>query len=417
VTRLSAATAPNSGSAAYINSLLGPIVSFVLSAFASVAVTTNAYAEVSHPLRFSLLLLLLIAWHLLMNQKLWLFRELKIYAALIGYMCLSLLWTQNVSVALDTLTATINCALLLALFGALISYHSRPAVFAGMLVGFVAAAVMYTLTQRFPFAYPEGFSYNAIAGMYLFGLLATILFGWFTRRTVIPVGLVLVLLTLIAATTSIKTNLGIALGTICACLFYLPHIIKAIRKTLFLLIALGALAFIGVNSNDALIERVNAGVDRLSMGINVLLAREDVSGQTAFESRKDWKDEGLNGWMHNPVVGSGVEGFRIDYGVTSHSTPVDLLYNSGVIGFGLFYAVLISILWRLYSSEDSATAGLRAVLFGALVCYLFMSLSSTLYYDSFLLVFVSISAALLAPSLKKPRTRDAAEAAGKPDER
>lgn len=381
-----------------INLAVGSMFSAVVAALASLVLTTDAYAESSHPLRRAFILLSLIGLHLLNVPRLWVSHELKIYLCFIGYMLLSLIWTPNISLAMDTLTLTFNFALILILFGALVVYHNRQAVFTGMLAGFAIAAAVYTLTQHFPFAYPKGFSYNSIAGMYLFGLFLTIMFAWFTRRKVIPITISLILLVLIAATTSIKTNVGIALGAGMAGLFYFRDFIKAIRKMLILFIIIGVLIVVAINSNDALIERIDVGVDRVSLGIQVLLAREDVSTGTGLGDRKKWKDEGLKGWRENPILGNGVEAFREDYGVTSHSTPVDLLYNSGLIGCGLFYTMLLSIGWRLYRAVDSANAGLRAFLTGLLICYMFITLSGTMYYDAFLAVFVATSAALLRPA-------------------
>ena len=380
-----------------INLVIGSLLSIIVAGLATIAVTTNAYAEASHPVRLALILLLLIGLHLLIVPKLWFGRELQIYFAFVVYMYLSLLWTTNVPLAMDTLTLATNFGLILMLFGALVRYHKSRAVFTGMFAGFVVAAAMYTLTVHFPFVYPEGFSYNSIAGMYLFGLFATIMFGWFTRRVVIPIGISFVLLLLVAATTSIKTNLGIALGSGAAGLFYFRHFVRAMRKTLLLLIVIGVAIVVAIRSNDAVMERIDAGVDRVNNGIQVLVNREDDSNGTAtYGARKQWKDEGLKGWRQNPIFGYGVEGFRTDYGITSHSTPIDLLYNSGLVGFGLFYTTLLSIGWRICRAMDYATAGLRAFLTGLLICYLFITLSGTMYYDAFLAVFVGTSAAILS---------------------
>jgi hypothetical protein len=386
-----------------INAFLRSAVTFALSAAAGLAVTMNAAAGTSHPMRLAIILLLLLGVHLLLVRKLLITREFKIYLAFLGYMFLSLFWTENIRLAMDTLTLALICELIVLLFGALAAYHDHRPVFTGMLAGFLLGALFYTRSTGFPFSYPDDFSYNTIAGMYLFGLVSTIMFGWFTRRIVLPIAISVVLLLLVAATTSIKTNLGIALGGGMAGLFYMRHFLKAMRKTMFLFIVFGVALFAYVQSNADLMERINAGVERVTLGVNVLVAREDLSSGTALDDRKAWKDEGIKGWLQNPIVGNGVEGFRNDYGVTSHSTPVDLLYNSGVVGFSIFYATLLSLAWRLYRATDTADSGLRALLFGFLVCYVFISLSSNMYYDVFLSVFVGMSGALLGA----PRERQA----------
>jgi hypothetical protein len=370
--------------------------STVFAGLASMAVTVNAYAESSHPVLQDLVLSLLIGIHLLVMRRLWISRELKVYLAFLAYMCLSLFWTENVALAIPTLSLAVSFALILMLFSALVMYHKRRAVVNGVLGGFLVGATLYTLTKHFPFAYPDDFSYNTMAGMYLFGLFSTILFAWFTRRTVIPVALSLVLFFLVAATTSIKTNVGIALGAGVAAVLYFRHFIKAIRRMFLIFIFFGALIGFAINSNDALVERINAGSTRVSMGVEILLAREDVAGGTAFDERRQWKDDGIKGWLRSPVFGNGVEAFRADYGVTSHSTPIDLLYNAGLVGLLFFYSILASIALRLLRATDAGASSLRAFLAGLWVCYGFMSLSEPMYYDAFLAVFIAMSSALIS---------------------
>ena len=90
-----------------------------------------------------------------------------------------------------------------------------------------------------------------------------------------------------------------------------------------------------------------------------------------------------------------LEHFRADYGITSHSTPVDLLYNFGVIGLTLFYALFASITWRLWRARRAGLEGLCALVLGGLVCYVFMSMAGTLYYNAFIAAFLAIGIALL----------------------
>jgi hypothetical protein len=52
--------------------------------------------------------------------------------------------------------------------------------------------------------------------------------------------------------------------------------------------------------------------------------------------------------------------------------------------------------WRLYRMRHRLPSGEIAVILGGLVCYMFMSLTGTLYYSASLAVFVAISTALLS---------------------
>jgi hypothetical protein len=373
---------------------LGSATSFALAAGAALALTLNATAQASHPARFLTALLLLITFHILRFPRFTVSRELRLYLILAIYMSLSLLWTDDTSLALDTMKLVVGFILTLILFGALALYHDLGAVLAGMLVGFLVGAAVYSLTSHFPFSYPEDFSYNTIAGMYLFGLFIALIFGAYRRLTVVSILLGAVLMLHIMATTSIKTNLGVALGVAGAGMAYTGRFLSVLRRIAIPLMLLTALIVYGVVSNPALLERVQVGTTRVGAGVGILVAREDVQGVTEFGARQNWKDQGLAGWAANPVFGHGVEAFREDYGVTSHSTPVDLLYNAGVIGLALFYGIFASIGWRLYRARDPHARGVRAIVFAALVCYVFISLSGTIYYDPFVAAFVALGVAI-----------------------
>jgi len=150
-----------------------------------------------------------------------------------------------------------------------------------------------------------------------------------------------------------------------------------------------------VISNEALIAAVERGVNRVTLGVEILQAREDMPGYSAFENRDQWRRAGLEGWSANPVFGNGVESFRWRYGTTSHSTPIDLLHNSGLIGFFLFYSVLVSVGLRLRFASSRCPRSLRLLFFGTLVCFTFITLSGTMHYNSFLAMFVAICVATL----------------------
>jgi len=75
---------------------------------------------------------------------------------------------------------------------------------------------------------------------------------------------------------------------------------------------------------------------------------------------------------------------------------VDLLYNTGLIGCVLFYAIFGSIVWRLFEARDARARSPGALALGGLTCYGFMSLSGTMYYEMFLAASIAISAALLS---------------------
>jgi hypothetical protein len=375
---------------------LRSLSSFCVAFAAGLALTVNAFAGAAQPFRFGVILVAMIIVQALMRGRMWFPREFALYLAFAAYNALSILWTSDAVDAIPNIQLTLNFLLILVLFGALLAFHDRRPTLTGILFGFLTGAAVYTRISRFPFHYPDDFSYNTIAGMYLFGLFVTIAYGWYRRSRFLPMALGIVLMALMAATTSIKTNLGVLIGATAAGLVYFRHSLQAAwRNWVLIAVLVGGLAY-AVSSNEALVERFQTGVERVSVGANVLSARDAARGDAGFSMRENWKNLGIKGWLANPVFGDGVEAFRGDFGVTSHSTPIDLLYNTGLIGCGLFYAIFVSIAWRLLERRSPSVRTPSGLALGAMTCYAFMSLSGTLYYDAFLAATIAISAALLS---------------------
>jgi hypothetical protein len=366
-----------------------------LSALAVIEPMFAATSETFNPVRQAVVLMLLIIMALAARPWLFVTRELTLYTIFTVYMCITLIWAPSLTIAVNTLVPALDYILLSLLFGSLVAYHNLSAVTEGALGGFLFGALVYTRSSGFPFVYPPEFSYNAIAGMYLGGLYITLIFAWHSRLRSVPLLIGLVILVLIAATTSIKTNLGIALGVAAAALMYFRTFLHMFLRNIIVLSLLGAVLVYAILSNEGVLARVQGGFDRVSQGVGVLQRREDVAGTTSFGDRTDWKNEGIKGWKRSPLFGNGVEAFRADVGITSHSTPIDLLYNTGLIGIIFFYGLFVSLGVRLLQIRDSSLGSLPALIFGGLVCYSFITLSSTMHYNSFMAIFFAVSIGLL----------------------
>ena len=360
------------------------------------------YVDSFNPVRQAAVLVVIIFLTLLARPRLLHTRELLLYAAFTAYMFITLIWTPSVDIGMNTLLPALDYILLTILFTSLVALHDLRGVIVGALGGFVLGALLYTKFIGFPFVYPPDFSYNAIAGMYLFGLFMTFVFAWYTRLRLLPLLLAIVIIVLIAATTSIKTNLGIVLGACAASLVYSKRMLRVLLRNIVPLSILVTACVYAILSNDALLDRVQSGLDRVSHGVEILQRREDRTGNTSFGERTDWTKQGIKGWVTSPLFGNGVEAFRADYGNTSHSTPIDLLYNTGVIGFGLFYAIFVSLVVRLVRVRGSDLGSLPALIFAGLVCYSFITLSGTMHYNSFMGMFFAVSVGLLLRLAPRP---------------
>src|SRR5438874_7159134 len=378
-----------------VGRILEQFYTFVFSGLLTLALAANTYSDSLEIARLSVVLSLMLLVEGIAFRRLLLGRELGLYAWFFLYMLIELPWTPEISLAGNTLVPALNFMLVLVLFGTLAACHSVKTVLSGSLCGLVGGALLFTLTQGFPFYYPPDFSYNAIAGMYLFGLILAVMLSCYSRLRLLLVPLQLLLLLLIIATTSIKTNLGIVLGVAATCFVYFRRFFGVLRHNFLALTILVAAVVFAIMSNDDLQKVLERGVTRVSIGLSVLQSREDQPGYTAFQYRTIWEREGLSGWLENPVFGYGVEAFRYEFGITSHSTPIDLLYNSGLIGVTLFYGTFGSLAQRLWRVRGVNTGSMGAVIFGTLVCYAFITLSAAMYTNTYLAAFFGLSSQIL----------------------
>lgn len=373
----------------------GRIASSGLAAAASLTILAGVTFEGFHGAWVAVCLAAILALHLLRTPRLVVPREAAIYGCLLAYMGLQLLWTDDRALAMNTLLPAVNFLVLIVLFASLAALHEPKPVVFGALAGFVAGALAYTLATGFPLAYPANFSYNAVAGMHLYGLLVALLLASLMAWRVWLLALAALAWAHVLATTSIKVNLGIAFGGLVAGAAHFGFVMRALRRHSLAVLALVGMLALAVASSPAAVEALRRGSERVTLGLRILAVREDLPGYSAFAKRTGWLEEGMRGWRENPVFGHGVEAFRAEYGITSHSTFIDLVYNSGLVGVALFYGVLLSVALRLRASRGNVPRDTRIVVLGGLACYFFVSLSAPVHYAPTLGAFIGLSAALL----------------------
>jgi hypothetical protein len=374
---------------------LGWLASFGLSAAMACVISVESYLLDFNSARAGVVLTCLLLLHVIRFGRVIIFRETVIYALLLGYMLVQLAWTDDRLLALNTIVPAANFVLVLILGGSLAVHHDLRAVTAGALCGFLVAAAGYAVTSGFPLRYPDGFSYNAIAVMYLYGLILALLWAALSERKLPALALAAVIMAHIVATTSIKANLGVVLGAFAAGIVHFSRVSRLLWRNALAIAVLVAAVVLAVATNDSAMAQISRGAARISLGVEILQARENLPGYSSFEKRADWQREGISGWMRNPIFGHGVESFRSRYGITSHSSHVDLLYNSGLIGIALFYGMFASLFARLARARHGGLLEARLVILSAGTCYLFMSLSGTIQYVLPLAAFVALSVGIL----------------------
>lgn len=374
---------------------LGWLGSFALSAAAGLVVTVDAYSESFNSARVAVALAGILLLHIVRFARIVVVREALIYACFLGYMVVELTWTADRHLATNTLVPAVNFLLVVVLFVSLVEMHDLKAVLAGALAGFLLGALAYMRESGFPFHYPAEFSYNAVAGMFLFGLIVTLLLaaaGFRTRWLLVLAALIAVL---VVATTSIKTSLGVLLGIVVAGGVHSGRVLQMLWRNALIILVAGAILAFAIATDEDAVSTIQHGAGRVTLGIQILQAREDLRGYSAFEKRAEWQREGFSGWIENPVFGHGVEAFRSRFGFTSHASHVDISYNSGLIGIVLFYGMFAAAFRRLFRARHSDAGDARLIILGGLVCYLFMSFAGTIHYSATLAAFLALGIGIL----------------------
>lgn len=330
-------------------------------------------------------------------------REHCIYMALCLYMLIAMLWTDNNVLAINTLVPALNFLLAITIFSTLTAYDDSLSAINGFFVGLFLTVTAYVMLTGYPLNHPSWYSYNAVAFVFLFALFLTSLIAGYQRFRWPFFAFFFLFLALLVATTSIKANLGLALGVI----FMIPVFYREcgrliLRYWLPVLLIFSVAAFFTL-SNAAAVDRIASGLDRIALGVQILLIRDDIAGYSAFDSRTQWVTFGLKQWLSNPIFGHGVEALRDEIGITSHTTVVDLLYNFGLIGLVLFYSIFLSIVHRLRTTKRCLNAHVRPLIFAALVCFMFATLSATMFTHAILAAVTGISIGLLRDSSKANR--------------
>lgn len=374
---------------------LDRVGSFAMSAALVFLIAIESYVLDFNSARVGLALLGLLALHVIRFGQVIVMRETVIYAVFLAYMLVQLAWTQDRLLAMNTIVPAANFVLVLVIGGSLAVLHDLKAVVAGALSGFLVGAAGYTVISGFPLRYPDDFSYNAIAFTYLYGFILALLWGAISGRKFAAPTLSVIVMAHIVATTSIKTNLGILLGALVAGLLHVGQVTKLLWRNALLIFVLIAAIAVAVASDERVLAQVSRGATRISLGVEILRARENLPGYSSFERRANWQREGFRGWVENPVFGHGVESFRARHGITSHSSHVDLLYNSGLVGIALFYGIFVSLLMRLYRARHGGMREARVVILAASTCFLFISFSGTIQYLLPLAAFLALAVGIL----------------------
>lgn len=86
-----------------------------------------------------------------------------------------------------------------------------------------------------------------------------------------------------------------------------------------------------------------------------------------------------------PILGVGLNNFRVFFGKYAHNNFIEVAVNTGIIGFFLFYAIYFHLLKNVFQVRDKI---LRRLLISAIIIILINDFSTVSYYDKLVIMFL-----------------------------
>ena len=374
------------------------VLLFLLAAAGSLAICIRAYVLSFYVEYLGICFGVLIATIVILKTKIFISRELIMYITFFLFMVAGLLWVDDFELALNTtIYPAFTFVQIMLFYHLLIDTKNAASIVTGVLLGTVIGTLSCIKQSNFPFTYPDDFSYNAIALIFVSGVIFSMLFLYYTGNRSMGLVLVAVFFVLCVATGSIKSNVGLVLGFAISVLVYFRsvRIASYLRRFWLGTLIILCIVLLALARSESFLETLDTGWERLLLGVEVMRAQDDIAGYSGFAERQWWVNSAIEGWSRNPIFGYGPEAFRYKFGMTSHSTYADLLYNTGLIGTALFLGIFVSIFVRLLRLAGKGRSGVKAVILGGLLCYVFITLSGTMHYNAYLAMFLGVCVPLL----------------------
>ena len=117
-----------------------------------------------------------------------------------------------------------------------------------------------------------------------------------------------------------------------------------------------------------------------------------IEGSSSY-LRAEYRKMAFQGWLNSPIWGHGFDSFRFfnnevhGRNAYSHNNFLELLYNGGIIAFGLFYIIYYKITKMAIKSSVNET---KALIIGSIVCILLFEYGQVDYNLSAILIYICL---------------------------
>ncbi len=104
---------------------------------------------------------------------------------------------------------------------------------------------------------------------------------------------------------------------------------------------------------------------------------------------------GLNTFSHSPVFGNGVAYSRYIFGTYSHNNYIEILMNTGLVGFSIYYSIYIISILKLFFSK-SYDFQLRILALFIIISFMILEVGMVSYYSRYIQVLIAASSIILS---------------------
>jgi O-antigen ligase len=195
----------------------------------------------------------------------------------------------------------------------------------------------------------------------------------------------------------------ILLGTGIIILFFLKkgNDYTAFKKILLGVFAIGMVVMIfNLIQNMEMFRAINQRLNELVMLLT------SGSGSDSDNYRLSLTKQGLEIFSLNPLLGSGTGASRHYFGTYSHNNYVEILMNTGIIGFVVFYSSIVNIFFRLITSGNGKSA-FKACGILIIIAHLLMGFGLVYYYDRYDQIMIAVASAFASFNLQAGKSIEA----------
>lgn len=338
-------------------------------------------------------------FYLLMHRKITfkLNNEMKIYFLFVAISLASFMWAydsgQSIKMALRLVLLSINMILIYNIINEFkIEKYFMNALIIGsffnyfILMGFIH--VNYYTTEFNRFTGTTG-NPNSLAIMLIFSILMSVIYLEAKKISFIYIMInylnIFISLYVILATVSKK---GIIFAAMILFIYFTTEI-NNFKKIIIQVLVVSIVAYFVLHNMEFFGDIMESNIKRMTDLFNVLAGHQKDASTT---ERLRLINAGLDLFSNSPILGIGIDNFKIFNEHYAHNNYIELLACVGMVGVATYYLIFYFLFKKISTMNNKQ---LKKILYGYLIVVLLMDVALVSYYSKLnllMIVFISIIA-------------------------